>query len=149
MGNKLNLTTIGGRIRNLRKENAVTQRLFAKSVGISQGHLSGIESNKTNPSQSFLIAVEYRYSVNMDWLSAGIVPKYLEKKRKESTEINNFSSAFYEKDSDLIEIMEIIREFPETKKAVLKLLRGKKETLDALAMLQYPSEEDINIYKIP
>ncbi|VAX34552.1 hypothetical protein MNBD_NITROSPIRAE03-1232 [hydrothermal vent metagenome] len=37
-----------------------------------------------------------------------------------------------EPDSDLAEILQILHEHPEDKKLILKLLRGKKDTQEAL-----------------
>lgn len=137
MSDILNLNTIGDRIRCIRKEFAITQSAFAESLGISQGHLSEIECNKTSPSQPLLIAIEYLYSINKDWLYRGKDPKY----RKGGEPIlKNRNLTSYLKDPDLIEIIQILQEIPEAKEAILKLLRGRKETLEALAMLQYPPE---------
>ncbi len=48
---------IGSRIRRLRTLNGMTQKEFAKMVGISQGTLSDIESAKTLPSVETIISI--------------------------------------------------------------------------------------------
>ncbi len=44
----------GEKIRELRKRNKMTQQQFAENIGISRPHLSKIESNKENASDSVL-----------------------------------------------------------------------------------------------
>ena len=46
--------SIGEKIKEIRKRNNMTQQQFAESIGISRPHLSKIESNKENASDSVL-----------------------------------------------------------------------------------------------
>jgi transcriptional regulator with XRE-family HTH domain len=62
---------IGDRIKAVRLPNNLTQQLFAESLGIAQGYLSELEKGIKMPSDTFLIALSYRYEINMDWLLAG------------------------------------------------------------------------------
>lgn len=72
--------TVGQRLREIRKEKGLTQPVFARSIGISQGHLSEMESGKTSPTEPILIAIEYRYSIKKDWLLTGEGPMKRESK---------------------------------------------------------------------
>lgn len=62
------------------------------------------------------------------------------KDEKDKGKIKRTSYDSYIEDPELVEIIEILQDIPEARKAILKLLRGRKKTLEALAMLQYPSE---------
>lgn len=54
------LVDLGNKIRLLRNEKGVNQKLFAANVGIDDRHLRRIEKGKTNPSIEviYLIALE-------------------------------------------------------------------------------------------
>jgi transcriptional regulator with XRE-family HTH domain len=67
---KLN-KNIGGRIKAVRLQNNLTQQLFAESLGVAQGYLSELEKGVKIPSDTFLIALSYRYEISMEWLLAG------------------------------------------------------------------------------
>ena len=46
--------TLGDRINFVRKDNKMNQSEFAKTLGISQAHVSKIEKNIENPSETLL-----------------------------------------------------------------------------------------------
>lgn len=62
------METLGEKIKQVRKYNKLTQNEFAKSLGISQAHISKIEKNIEVPSKQLLTFIAYRYDVNIDWL---------------------------------------------------------------------------------
>ena len=65
------LLSLGKRIREKRKEKHLTQRAFAKPLGISPNYLSEIEKGKKEPSEMVLRAIESRYAINYAWLTTG------------------------------------------------------------------------------
>lgn len=62
---------IGDRLRQIRKILNLQQKDFADKVGISQGFLSELESNKKAPSHTLLIAISHVFKVNLNWLLTG------------------------------------------------------------------------------
>ena len=62
---------LGERIKKIRKENKVTQNEFAKILGVSQTHISKIEKGIEKPSETLLLFMSYRYSVDINWLKSG------------------------------------------------------------------------------
>lgn len=64
------MKTIGEKIKDIRKSNRLTQQQFADSLGISRPHLSKIESNKENASDSVIKLISNLYDVNYDWLTS-------------------------------------------------------------------------------
>lgn len=64
------MKTIGEKIKDIRKSNKLTQQQFADSLGISRPHLSKIESNKENASDSVLKLISNLYDVNYEWLTS-------------------------------------------------------------------------------
>lgn len=63
--------TIGERIKFVRKNNNLNQKDFSKRLGISQTHVSKIENNVENPSDTLLLLISYMFVVNIDWLKTG------------------------------------------------------------------------------
>lgn len=61
----------GTRLKKLRLALQLGQMSFANSLGISQGYLSDLESDKKMPSRALLIAISNRYHVNDEWLVLG------------------------------------------------------------------------------
>ncbi len=62
---------IGERIRLIRNTKRMTQKTFAISLGIAQGFLCSIERGKKTPSLTLMIAIQYRYKINSEWLYTG------------------------------------------------------------------------------
>lgn len=60
--------TLGERVKVVRKNNNLNQTLFAESIGISQTHVSKIEKDIENPSETLIRFISYMYGVSYDWL---------------------------------------------------------------------------------
>ena len=63
--------TLGERIKFVRKANKLNQTEFAEQLGISQTHVSKIEKNIENPSETLLLLISYLFATNIDWLKNG------------------------------------------------------------------------------
>jgi repressor LexA len=61
----------GGRMKYIRKLLKISQRDFAASVGMSQGHLCVIEKQERPPTDTLLKAICYQYKMNEEWLLTG------------------------------------------------------------------------------
>lgn len=62
---------IGDRVKIVRKMNKLKQSEFSKVLGLSQAHISNIESNKDNPSDKILNSISAEFHINFDWLKYG------------------------------------------------------------------------------
>lgn len=62
---------LGERIKIVRKYYKYNQRDFSKVLGLSQAHISNIESNKDNPSDKILLKISATFNINFDWLKYG------------------------------------------------------------------------------
>lgn len=56
----------GAKIKALRVEKGLRQQEFASQIGISQNHLSQIETNKRNPSVDLLIIIAKYFNSSID-----------------------------------------------------------------------------------
>lgn len=63
-----NFTSVGERIKSVRKHHKLTQIEFAQSLEIAQGTLSEIESGKAKPSFDMLVLLADKFLVDMNWL---------------------------------------------------------------------------------
>lgn len=64
--------TIGERIKFVRKNNNLNQKDFSKKLGISQTHVSKIENNVENPSDTLLRLIALEFNVPTEWLEKGV-----------------------------------------------------------------------------
>lgn len=60
--------TLGERIKLVRKNNKLNQADFASLLGISQTHVSKIEKDVENPSETLLLLISFLFAINIDWL---------------------------------------------------------------------------------
>lgn len=65
------MTTINERVNQVRKQNGLTQQKFAEILGVSQSHLSGVETRRDNPSVPVLKLIATKFGVNEHWLLTG------------------------------------------------------------------------------
>lgn len=63
--------TLGSRMKFVRKSNKMSQIAFAKTLGISQTHVSKIEKDIERPSETLLRFTSYMFAVNIEWLKTG------------------------------------------------------------------------------
>lgn len=60
-------TAVGGLIRDLRKSAKMSQRDLAAAIGVSVGHMSQLESGKSEPTISALEKIADRFGVRVSW----------------------------------------------------------------------------------
>ncbi len=66
---------IGERMKEIRIESGYTQKEFARILGVSQSHLSGVENGKQQPSETFVRFFATTFKVNREWLVNGMGEK--------------------------------------------------------------------------
>ena len=60
--------TLGEKIRNLREEKNLTQKILGKELNMTQRKLSYIENNQYEPSIEDVKAICLYFNVSADWL---------------------------------------------------------------------------------
>jgi transcriptional regulator with XRE-family HTH domain len=63
--------SVGARIKKVRKLQKLNQRNFSQLLGLSQAHVSNIESDKDNPSDKLLRAICTNFNISFEWLKNG------------------------------------------------------------------------------
>lgn len=66
------MSTVAERIKFVRKHFHLNQIEFAGFIGISQTHISKIESERDNASDKVLLAICSEFNINFDWLKNGV-----------------------------------------------------------------------------
>lgn len=89
----------------------MTQKEFGKEVEISSNFVSEIEAEKKDPSGPLLLAIEYKFGVNKDWILHGKGEKYV----KDKIPLTNQE----------MEIIKSLRGMPEENKKILLALTDK------------------------
>lgn len=62
---------IGDRIRFIRKEESLSQKSFARELGVTQNQIVSIENNISIPSDSLVKLISIKYNVFQEWLFLG------------------------------------------------------------------------------
>ncbi len=66
------MESVRNRFKSVRKELGFNQQQFANELGISQTHVSAIETGRENPSTSLLKLLCAKFSIKEDWLICGV-----------------------------------------------------------------------------
>ena len=89
------MSEIGKRIRDIRISAAMSQKVFAKALGVHQGHISKIETSAALPSDQLIRFICKTFIVNYTWLHDGRgarEPEWAEEIVKDLAELGNLSS---------------------------------------------------------
>ena len=70
-----NIEKIGNRIRQLRKDQGMTQAQLAMKLNISDRHLRRIEAGEKGPSIDILIEIATLLDVSLDYIIVGKQPQ--------------------------------------------------------------------------
>lgn len=65
------MSTVGERVKEIRKQNKLNQKMFAQELGISQNHVSNIENGNENPSTTLLKLLCLKFNIDEQWLIDG------------------------------------------------------------------------------
>lgn len=111
---KIDMETIGKRIREKRKELQLTQNDIKSACGISSGALSEIENGNRTPSIIIFHALSEVLNCSMDWLATGKTPNEKKGNIFASEEINleyefltGFRQLTQDDQQELLDILEI------------------------------------------
>lgn len=72
------------RIREIRKDNNLTQTEFGERIGVKGNTITGYENGTRIPSDAIILSICREFNVNEDWLRTGHGEKYLRLSRKET-----------------------------------------------------------------
>ena len=64
----MEMKNIGERIKEIRKENGLSQQAFGKVLAVSQDTVSLWENGKSLPTAEFLIAMAQTFHISVDYI---------------------------------------------------------------------------------
>lgn len=64
--------SLGERIREIRKDNELTQKEFADKISVSRPFVSRIEADKEKPSESIIKLISATFGIELNWITQGI-----------------------------------------------------------------------------
>ena len=111
------------RIKEVRKENNMTQVVFAERIGLKQNSLAQIEMGNRTPSNPVIKAICREFHISQAWLEEGIEPKYMDQDESDIDMINRIMEGQSENKKKL---MRILADMPdELLDKMLEYLEGK------------------------
>lgn len=63
--------TTGKRVKEVRKNKRLTQQAFADVLGVTKAHISKIETENANPSESLMRTICFSFGISEKWLKTG------------------------------------------------------------------------------
>lgn len=84
---------IGEKIKEIRKKEHLTQVEFAKIFGLSHSHISNIENNRENPSETLLLFICSKFNISYEWLKYGEGSEDVVSGYSRAGRINNYKIA--------------------------------------------------------
>lgn len=63
--------TLGERIKEIRKDNNLTQKEFADKISVSRPFISRMESDKEKPSATLMKLISASFGIELDWIMYG------------------------------------------------------------------------------
>lgn len=115
----------GSRLKEFRKALSLTQIEFAKKLNVSNGHVSDLEKDRKNITESLLKLLNYEFKLNINWLITG-------------------KGEMFQETDDLFELFGyMINEMDENEKKFMKnfLALPKKERQMAISFLSKLTKE--------
>ncbi len=70
------MSTIGGRIKDLRESLNLSQTEFGEKLGVSRDVVNNLERDRVNITEDRLLLISKTYGVRYEWLKTGDLPMY-------------------------------------------------------------------------
>ena len=93
------------RIKEVRKENGMTQESFGTRIGITQNAIARIENGNRTPSGPVIKAICREFHISQNWLEDGIEPKYIDQDESDIDVINRIMEGQSENKKKLMRIL--------------------------------------------
>ena len=133
--------TINERVKMARKALNLTQIEFGDKVGISQGHLTSIESGKRTVTDKSVIAICATFGINEEWLRTGTGEMFI---ASDSTIVSQLASEYGLDAFEKVLIEGFLKMKPEERAVIKTYVRNLIDTLttDETAYKEFRAEYD-------
>lgn len=110
------------RIKKVRKEANLTQKDFAKRLGIKQNTVASYEMGRIGVSDAIITSICREFSINEEWLRYGKEPMYKLIEDKLSKYLGQIAKG---NDDFIQDLIEVYMELDQTSKDALKMLTNQ------------------------
>lgn len=93
------------RIREIRKDNNLSQVEFAKRIGVTQNTITRFESGNRTPSNILIRSICREFHISQAWLEGGVEPKYIDQDEADIEVINRIMEGASENKKKLVRIL--------------------------------------------
>lgn len=110
------------RIKKIRKEANLTQKDFAKRLGIKQNTVASYEMGRIGVSDAIITSICREFSINEEWLRFNIEPMHKVVEDKLSKYLGQIAKG---NDDFIQDLIEVYMELDQTSKDALKMLTNQ------------------------
>lgn len=115
------------RIKQIRKENHLTQTEFGERIGVKGNTITNYENDMRKPSDAIIVSICREFNINEDWLRNGNEPMHNLPEEKFESYLGQISSG---NDDFIKDLIEVYMELDQTSKDALKeiaIMMAKKQ----------------------
>ena len=134
------MSTIGDRIKEIRRIKKYTQQRLAYELGLKQNTIATYEMNKTTPSDRTIIDICRKFNIREEWLRTGQMP--MEQSLSRQEEITKFvteTMADASKTDTRRILMALMDASPEEIAAIARFARRIADEADTASKSESPS----------
>lgn len=133
--------TVNERVKMARKALNLTQIEFGDKVGISQGHLTSIESGKRTVTDKSVIAICAAFGIDENWLRTGAGEMFVE---SDTTILSQLSSEYGLDTFEKVLIEGFLKMCPEERNVIKSYVRNLLDalTVDESAYKEFRADYD-------
>lgn len=113
------------RIKQIRKENKMTQVEFGEKIGVKGNTITNYETGLRNPTDAVVLSICREFGINEDWLRNGNPPMYKEKDGSFSELLSDLEDSDDDFIKSLIKVYMGLDE--DSKEALRKIADGMAE----------------------
>lgn len=120
------------RIKQIRREQGLTQAEFAERIGLKQNSIALIESGKRNISDQAVLSICREYGVNEEWLRTGDGDKFIP---DSNDELEALAKKYDLSNADQVLIEKYVNLKPGSREAIINFITDVVAGLDGAADL--------------
>lgn len=93
------------RIREIRKDNGLTQKEFGDRIGLVQNAIAKYEKGLRTPATAIVRAICREFRVSQLWLETGVEPKYIDQDEEDIEVINRIMEGQSKNKKELVRLI--------------------------------------------
>jgi transcriptional regulator with XRE-family HTH domain len=134
---RFKLSSIGERVKEIRKALKLSQQKFGAKLKVSKSHISNIELGGDYPSDMLIKLFCIEFGINEEWLKYGTGEKYIcvTADKEETINIDNYVKQIYDNHKKYLRIIALLA--PGEEKTDRIQLEEETDLINIIGYLQY------------